>query len=151
MFECRNHLGQFPRLLLEGLDMPLRDPFHIRAGAASVAPKRQKPFDLFDGKPEVARPADEAEGLYVLVLIDAVARMGAQVGANQTDILVLADHLDRYTRGGGCFSDIHGISLNSGIGSAKLVLPAVGRSSRLRRMPIKSGPSARVGEGELDP
>src|SRR3546814_4051463 len=64
--------------------------------------------DLFvDRESQSPRALDEAQDVDVVFAVDAIVALGAQWSADQSDRLVVPDHLRRHARGGGCLSAVH--------------------------------------------
>jgi hypothetical protein len=82
-------------LALQFGDVFEREGLDVSAGSGAVAPECQQGLHLFDRKAEVAGPADEAQGVDVVVGVGPVAGLGAVRGRDQLDLLVLADHRRR--------------------------------------------------------
>src|SRR3546814_9543531 len=80
---------------------------HIGAGAGSVLPQAQQHRHFVDRESQSPRALDEAQDVDVVFAVDAIVALGAQWSADQSDRLVVPDHLRRHARGGGCLSDVH--------------------------------------------
>src|SRR5690606_33122143 len=65
----------------------------LGAGALAVIPQPQQYLDLLHRKAERPAALDEAQSVQVLVGVDAVAGKGAARWRDQSDRLVMADHL----------------------------------------------------------
>src|SRR5690606_18210323 len=65
----------------------------VGAFARAVLPQADQGLDAVQRKPQVARAFYEAQRLHVLVGVLPVARIAARGGIDQSDALVVADHL----------------------------------------------------------
>src|SRR5512146_942072 len=101
------HGLQLGDALVELLDVRERERLYLAAGPALVAPQTQELLDLLDGESEVARLADEAQGMHVGRRVSPVAGICPHRLLNESDSLVVADHLRRHSRMPGRLSDVH--------------------------------------------
>ena len=99
---------------LERDHMLERDALNVRARSPLVTPQREQLADVRHRETEVARAADEAQHMHVLVGVEAIARVRAPRRRQQADRLVVADHLRRHAGGPGCIANVqhfHGVVL----------------------------------------
>src|SRR4051812_28747604 len=102
------HGPQFRSLRFQRSNMRERKALHVGTGVAAVAPKCEQVGDLLYREPEIARPADEVQGVDIGVRVVPVA--GARAGRlrDKAGLLIVADHLGRDAGPFGCFADVHG-------------------------------------------
>src|SRR5678810_54524 len=93
MLESRLHRLQILELLVELLDVRLRERLHLAAGPSPVLPEPEKLPNLLDGKAKIARVSDEAQRHDLVVAVLAIARVGPRCLWKQADALVVANHL----------------------------------------------------------
>ncbi len=112
LLECRCHLLHVGDPPLQILDVVQGDTLDVGAAPAAVAPELQQAIDLGDGESQIPRAPDEAQHVDVLFGVIPVACVRAASRWNQPDLLVVADHLGRYTRGLRRVTDVHVILLS---------------------------------------
>lgn len=91
------HIAHFGDLPIELGEVIERDPLHVRAGAPAIAPQPKQIADTLDREPEVASAADEVKPMHILRLVDPVVAVTPAGRSDETDRLVMADHLGRDT------------------------------------------------------
>ena len=99
--------GQFGNLLIQRINMLVRQCLHIAAGALAVLPEGQQLADFFQRKPKVTRAFDKRQGVQVVVAVKAVAAVTATGGFEQADGLVITNHLGAQAAVFGGLADIH--------------------------------------------
>ena len=70
-----------------------RNRLHVLARALAILPQRHEIADLLHREAEIARAADEAQGVYIMIRIDPVSGFRADGLRDEADGLVIADHL----------------------------------------------------------
>ena len=83
------------------------DLFHLPARATLVAPKSQQRRYFRHREAELARVADEAQLVHIVLVISAITVPFAGGGLQKTDRLVMADHFRADARSRRSHADIH--------------------------------------------
>ena len=119
-------------------DMIQRKALDLRTRPRAIAPEIQQALHIQQGKAKIARMANETKRRDIGLVIDPVA-IGAAPGSDQSNRLIMADHLGRNA---GCprgFTDIHGRGrqresnsalVNTLTLEAAMAAPAIGGESR---------------------
>ena len=114
--QCGLHGSKFLQLGIKFLQVRLRQRLDLPARATLVLPQPEQFADLINGESKAARLAEELQGTHFLLRVLAIAGLGAQGFREQSDLLVVADHLGRDPGGLGRFTDVqqcHGLSFKS--------------------------------------
>lgn len=75
------------------------------SGQALAGPPRLRIPRTYSGVNRARGHADEPDSLKMVLIVDAVAALGARRGGDQADLFELADRLDVHARPARCFSD----------------------------------------------
>jgi len=107
MLERRLHRQKILRLSFQLQDVCLSDRPHLPARTRMVVPQADEFTDLHDREAEVARMADESQGMHVAARVLAIARFGPVGRRVQPHRFVVANHLRRDTRRLRRLADVH--------------------------------------------
>lgn len=96
--------------LAEFVHVLLGDLLDVGTGAALVLPQAHQLADLGHRKTQVAAALDEAQGMHIGRAVEPVAAVGARDGAQQTQRLVMPQHLGGHTAQPGSLADVDGLA-----------------------------------------
>ena len=101
------HLLQLHDFSVEIGEMLHCELLDLGARSTMVSPEGEQLSNGFDGKAEIASAPDEPEGVHVVVAVTAVACVAPNGRRQQSDRLVMPDHLGRHTGRLCCLTDVH--------------------------------------------
>jgi hypothetical protein len=100
------HVGKLRHLRVDLDQVFLRQGFHVRRGATTILPEREKRAAILDREAQRPGPGEKAQ-LVDMGRAEPAVAIGVPVGRDQPDLLVIADGLGRQARPFGHVTDIH--------------------------------------------